>query len=113
MAETIYKVLGKRGRITIPWEIRKELGFAYNDVISFVTDGSSVTVKREKLCTGCQSSSPLTEEKETTVALKELLDDLNPDELRSALIYLSIRWAEYSDSLPSKIGGSLKDKSLK
>ena len=28
-----YKILGKRGRITIPFEIRQKLGFAYNDVI--------------------------------------------------------------------------------
>ena len=100
MTKTIYKILGKRGRITIPWEIRRELGFAYNDVISFVSDGDSVIVKREKLCTGCYASPSQTDEKESTAVLKELLDDLNPDELRSALIYLSIRWAEYSDSLP-------------
>ena len=25
-----YKILGKRGRITIPFEIRQKLGFAYN-----------------------------------------------------------------------------------
>ena len=39
MTKTIYKILGKRGRITIPWEIRRELGFAYNDVVSFQMDG--------------------------------------------------------------------------
>jgi len=31
----IYKVLGKRGRITIPYEIRMEKGFSYNDILSF------------------------------------------------------------------------------
>ena len=28
----MYRVLGKRGRITIPFEIRKRVGFAYNDI---------------------------------------------------------------------------------
>ena len=57
MRKTIYKILGKRGRITIPWEIRKELGFSHNDVVSFEVDGCSVIVKREKLCTDCNGDS--------------------------------------------------------
>lgn len=87
------KILGKRGRITIPWEIRRELGFMYNDVVSFETDGRSVLVKREKICDGCKSH-PLTEPKDSSAVLKELLDDLTPEELRTALIHLSVRWAE-------------------
>ena len=31
----INKILGKRGRITIPYEIRLKMGFKYNDVVSF------------------------------------------------------------------------------
>lgn len=93
MNKTILKILGKRGRITIPWEIRKELGFAYNDVVSFETNGNTVLVKREKLCDGCTSGA-VTEEKNRTVALKEVLDDLSSEELRTALIHLSVRWAE-------------------
>ena len=27
----LYRVLGKRGRITIPYEIRQRVGFSYND----------------------------------------------------------------------------------
>ena len=30
----LYRVLGKRGRITIPFEIRQRVGFTYNDVLS-------------------------------------------------------------------------------
>jgi len=93
MTKTIYKILGKRGRITIPWEIRKELGFMYNDVVSFETDGRSVLVKRKKICDGCKSH-PLTEPQDSSAVLKELLDDLTPEELRTALIHLSVRWAE-------------------
>ena len=93
MTKTIYKILGKRGRITIPFEIRRELGFAYNDVVSFEADGETVLVKREKICDGCKAV-PSPEPKATAAALKELLDDLTPDELRTALIHLSVRWAE-------------------
>ena len=47
----IYRVLGKKGRITIPYEIRQRIGFRYNDVLSFTqqNDGS-VLVRREKIC---------------------------------------------------------------
>lgn len=48
----IYRVLGKRGRITIPFEIRQRIGFKYNDVLSFTqqNDGS-ILVRREKSAT--------------------------------------------------------------
>ena len=30
----MFRILGKRGRITIPFEIRQRVGFSYNDVLS-------------------------------------------------------------------------------
>lgn len=43
MAQT-FRILGKRGRITIPFEIRQRVGFSYNDVLSFTEapDGRTV-----------------------------------------------------------------------
>ena len=39
------RVLGKRGRITIPFEIRQKVGFKYNDVLSFTqADNNTVVV---------------------------------------------------------------------
>ena len=35
MKNTIYRVMGKRGRITIPYEFRQQVGFGYNDILSF------------------------------------------------------------------------------
>jgi bifunctional DNA-binding transcriptional regulator/antitoxin component of YhaV-PrlF toxin-antitoxin module len=90
--QKILKVLGKRGRITIPWEIRRALGFHYNDVVSFAQDGDAVLVKREKLCDGCKATD--SEPCGVESALHELLDDLTAEELRTALIRLSVRWAE-------------------
>lgn len=57
---TMYRILGKRGRITIPFEMRQRVGFAYNDVLSFTeaADGKSVIVKREKICDNCKGANP-------------------------------------------------------
>ena len=55
----IYRILGKRGRITIPYEMRQRVGFGYNDVLSFtetelVLKGrrGSVRVEGERLSLG-------------------------------------------------------------
>ena len=31
----VYRILGKKGRTTIPYAIRKKLGITYNDLLSF------------------------------------------------------------------------------
>ena len=63
------RILGKRGRITIPYEIRQRVGFKYNDVLSFTetTDGTSVVVKREKLCNNCKQNQPPSKSDEVTL----------------------------------------------
>ena len=98
----IYKVLGKRGRITIPFEIRQRMGFAYNDILSFTEadDKRTVIVKREKICDGCKTA----EKKELDeVTLLDFLNGLSEQEQRAALIHLSVKWAE-------KQGGELDAK---
>ena len=67
MSNTIYRVMGKRGRITIPYEFRQQVGFGYNDILSFTKqDDNTVIVKREKICDTAESlrtpknSSPAT-----------------------------------------------------
>jgi bifunctional DNA-binding transcriptional regulator/antitoxin component of YhaV-PrlF toxin-antitoxin module len=100
----IYKILGKRGRITLPLEIRQEMGFAFNDVVSFERTGDAVTVRREKVCeqrdaapsapSACAFLNQITEQKRRATLFAEMLDDLTAEELRTALIRLSVRWAE-------------------
>jgi len=90
----IYKILGKRGRITLPLEIRQEMGFAYNDVVSFEQSGAVVTVRREKVCEHCHAAPTKPGPKERSVSLLELLDGLTPLEQRAALIHLSVKWAQ-------------------
>ena len=89
----IFKVLGKRGRITIPFEIRRRVGFDCNDILSFEEseDGQAVLVRREKVCDECRikRGSP-----GDTAELLGYLDGLTAEEQRAALVHLSVIWAE-------------------
>ena len=88
----IYRVLGKKGRITIPYEIRQRIGFRYNDVLSFIQqDGGSVLVRRENICDNCNEFA---EEFEENFTLEDFLDSLSEEEQRNALLHLSLLWAE-------------------
>lgn len=88
-----YRILGQRGRITIPLRIRRKLGFTCNDVLSFREgeDGRSVIVRCEKICDDCGGKyRDLETDKES---LLKLLDTLPADQQREALIHLSVLWA--------------------
>ncbi len=91
----LYRVLGKRGRITIPFEMRRRAGFSFNDVLSFTQqDDCTVVVKREKICDGCGEAKKTAGKESDGVTLLEFLDGLSADEQRAALIHLSVKWAE-------------------
>ncbi len=88
----MYRVLGKRGRITIPYEIRQRIGFRHNDVLSFTQqDDGSVLVRREKICDNCKEFA---DEFEENITLEDFLDSLSEEEQRDALVHLSLLWAE-------------------
>ena len=89
----LLRILGKRGRITIPYEIRQKVGFAYNDVLSFTegNDGRTVIVRRERIC-DCEKAKPT--KKDDEVTLFDFLNGLSPEQQRAALVHLSVRWAE-------------------
>ena len=90
----LYRILGKRGRITIPFEIRQRVGFSYNDVLSFIEspDGRTVTVKREKICDNCSGTKET--EKDNEMTLEDFLDSLSAEQQRVALVHLSVKWSE-------------------
>lgn len=88
----LFRVLGKRGRITIPFEIRQRIGFKYNDVLSFTQqDDGSVVVRREKICDNCKY---LEEDFEENFTLEDFIDSLSEEEQRDALVHLSLKWVE-------------------
>lgn len=98
MSRTIFRILGKRGRITIPFEIRQALGIAYNDVVSFEVEGTTVKLKREKICDHCRNGKA--EKKNEPAALYDFLDRLSSSEQRDALIHLSVAWAREKEAKP-------------
>ena len=93
----MYRILGKRGRITIPYDMRQRVGFQQNDVLSFTEseDGRSVLVTREIICDElCPEKDHTDRDTEGTVTLKGFLDGLSPDQQKAALMHLSLKWAE-------------------
>ena len=99
MSNTIYRVMGKRGRITIPYEFRQQVGFGYNDILSFTKqDDNTVIVKREKICDNCSGrkvAAAAAQVPEPNMTLMELLDSLTPAQQKAALVHLSVRWTEH------------------
>lgn len=85
----IYKILGKRGRITIPYAIREELGIEQNDVLSFeLQDDGAVVIRTEPRCCGCYEDT-----EPNMISLQDLLDELPVEAKRDALVYLSMQLA--------------------
>lgn len=90
----VLRILGRKGRVTIPFEIRQRVGFSYNDVLSFTEteDKRAVLVRREKICDGCKTA----EKDKDEVTLLDFLNSLSDEEQRAALLHLSIKLAEKS-----------------
>ena len=88
----IYRVLGKKGRSTIPFELRQSVGFKYNDILSFTEseDGNSIIVKREKVCDNCNLTNSSQIDKMT---LSDFLNQLPVEQQKAALVHLSVKWA--------------------
>lgn len=89
----LYRILGKRGRVTIPFVLRQKVGFAPNDVLSFADqDDHCVLVRREVLCNDdCRDAA---RREENGVTLLEFLESLPEAEQQAALVHLSVLWAE-------------------
>lgn len=94
----IYRVLGRKGRITIPLELRERVGFSSNDILSFTQqDDSTIIVRKEKICSHCAEGKS---RKNTNDSILEFLSELSEEQKRMALVHLSVDWAE-------KQGGNL------
>ena len=88
----IVRVLGKRGRITIPYEIRIRNNIGYNDILSFEEkDANTIILKKEKLCGGC---TPECFDEVDDLSIEDFLDSLTPEQQRKATIYLNLLWAQ-------------------
>ena len=89
----LYRILGKRGRVTIPFEIRRCVGFTYNDILSFTeaADGRTVIVRRERLCDSSKEKEQKPE-REDSVTLLDFLNGLSDEQQKAALAHLKLKW---------------------
>ena len=85
----VYCILGKRGRVTIPFLLRQKVGIAPNDVLSFADqDSRSILVRWEAL----RGEENMPDAGQMT--LLEFLESLSEADQHAALVHLSVLWAE-------------------
>lgn len=84
----IYRILGRDGSATIPFALRKELGFRPGDVVCFERMEEGILVRKEQILEMKQmadsASSPL----------EEFLESLSAKDQYEALVHLSVLWAK-------------------
>ena len=101
----VYKILGRRGRITIPQKIREKIGFGNGDIVSFdELDGQSILIRKEIVCDGCGDLDDADDFDDDNFdddiggddmsLITDLLDGLSPEKQREALVHLSMRIAD-------------------
>ena len=50
----IYRLIGKEGRTTIPFDIRLKMRIGYNSLLSYeMKDENTIILRREKVCDHC------------------------------------------------------------
>ena len=90
----IFRIIGNEGRITIPYAIRQAVGFLPDDVVSFqLMEDDSVLVRREAL-RGKEKIPPGSGRDASLIAFLESLDE---KQRYSALVHLSVLWAQSHD----------------
>ena len=89
--KSIIRILGKRGRITIPYKMRVLACFKPNDILRFdMLDSDTIVIKREYLCDGCEGECLYTGDIED---IEELFDELTLKEKHELLTSLTAKWA--------------------
>lgn len=89
----IFRIVGREGRITIPWAIRRKINFQPNDVVSFqLMEDDSVLVRRESTCRKEKNPGAGWD-----AAIAAFLDSLDEKQRYSALVHLSVLWAQSHD----------------
>ena len=88
-----YRVLGQKGRTTIPLSIRMRLGLRCGDVLSFAEENGAVTVRKEKICDLCKGKRILPEHSDTD-SFSSFTEQLTTDERRALLTCLIAKFSE-------------------
>ena len=80
-----FRVLGKRGRVNIPVEVREKLSWSGNDILSFeVQSNGTLLVRKEQI----------NAEKKDCESILAMFNSLPESQQREVLIKLSVKWAE-------------------
>ena len=89
----IFRIIGRESRITIPWAIRQKVGFRPDDVVSFqLVEDDGVLVRRESTCRKEKNPGAGRD-----AAITAFLDSLDEKQRYSALMHLSVLWAQSHD----------------
>ena len=84
----IYRLIGREGRTTIPFEIRLKMRILNNSLLSYeIKDENTIILRREKVCDNC---------KDTDIREGSILDVVNTlteTEQKALHRYLSIKLA--------------------
>ena len=84
--EKIFKLIGKRGRTTVPFEIRMTMRIAYNSLVSYeMKDENTVILRKEKICDGCKHPD------ENEGSILEVVNSLTETEQKALHRYLTIK----------------------
>ena len=82
----IFKLIGKRGRTTVPFEIRMKMRLGYNSLVSYeLKDEDTLILRKEKNCDGGKEPTI----KEATIL--DVVNSLSDTEQKALYRYLSIR----------------------
>ena len=84
----IYRLIGKEGRTTIPFDIRLKMRIGYNSLLSYeMKDENTIILRREKICDHCNDHGV----KEGSIL--DVVNSLTETEQRALHRYLSIKLA--------------------
>lgn len=84
---TVRRVLGKRGRTTIPYEFRQILDLKHNDVLTFAMNDAHdcVIITKEPICTDCIDFVPY----DRDISLEDFISRMNKREIFEAIAALT------------------------
>ena len=80
-----FRVLGKRGRVNIPVEVREKLGWSGNEILSFEVQSNGTLLVRKV---------QINAEKKDCESILAMFNSLPESQQREVLIKLSVKWAE-------------------
>ena len=84
----IYRLIGKEGRTTIPFDIRLKMRIGYNSLLSYeMKDENTIILRREKVCDHCNDHGV------QEGSILDVVNSLTETEQKALHRYLSIKLA--------------------